>query len=105
MKKMRTRISALNKDTVEVKMCANQWDAIEPWAVPARARQRYMSAFLNENQPNSDSPQRQECRKKFLAFLNHHQPQHRPPESDRYRMVRVAVDAWEFSRLNTGNLE
>lgn len=104
MKKMRLRISALNKDTVEVKMCANQWDTIEPWAVPAKARQRYISAFLNENKPNSDSPQRQECRKKFLAYLINHQPQDRTPDPDRYRMVRVAVDAWRFSRLNTANV-
>jgi len=50
MKLYRKRVSRLNKalDTVEIKMCANNWDQIEPSKIPGRAMQKYTKAFLNE---------------------------------------------------------
>lgn len=50
MKLYRKRVSRLNKalDTVEIKMCAKNWDQIEPSRVPGRAMQKYSKAFLNE---------------------------------------------------------
>jgi len=40
----------LNKriDTVEVKMCAGDWEEIKPPTVPGRALDKYRAAFLNE---------------------------------------------------------
>jgi len=34
-------------NTVETKMCANEWDAIEPGKVPAKAMKTYRRAFMN----------------------------------------------------------
>lgn len=50
MRLYRKRVAALNRaiNTVEIKMCAKQWDAIEPAKVPARAVKKYTKAFLNE---------------------------------------------------------
>ena len=50
MKLYRKRVSALNKaiNTVEIKMCANTWDTIDPSIVPGRAVKKYTKAFLNE---------------------------------------------------------
>ena len=50
LKLYRKRVSRLNKaiKTVEIKMCANEWDEIDPARVPARAMQKYSKAFLNE---------------------------------------------------------
>ena len=50
MKLYRKRVAAVNKflQTVEVLMCSNQWDKIEPTCVPGRAAKNYVKAFLNE---------------------------------------------------------
>jgi hypothetical protein len=50
MKQYRKRLAALNKaiKTVEIKMCANDWETIEPAKVPGRAIKKYTKAFLNE---------------------------------------------------------
>ena len=50
MKMYRKRVSALNKviNTVEIKMCADDWGTIEPAKVPGRAMKKYAKAFLNE---------------------------------------------------------
>lgn len=50
MRLYRKRVAALNRaiNTVEIKMCARQWDAIEPAKVPGRAMKKYTKAFLNE---------------------------------------------------------
>lgn len=51
MKIYRKRLSRLNRaiDTVEIKMCANNWDMIDPNKVPAKAMKKYTRAFLNLN--------------------------------------------------------
>jgi hypothetical protein len=60
MKLYRKRLAHLNKaiDTVEIKMCANQWDLIDPNKVPANAMHKYEKAFLNMNLPrvNTNKP-------------------------------------------------
>lgn len=50
MRQYRKRVSALNKaiKTVEIQMCANEWQSIEPARVPGRASKKYTKAFLNE---------------------------------------------------------
>ncbi len=50
MKLYRKRVSAVNKflQTVEVQMCANNWDEIVPGSVPGRAVRKYVKALLNE---------------------------------------------------------
>jgi hypothetical protein len=50
MRQYRKRVSALNKaiKTVEIQMCANEWQSIEPARVPGRAVKKYTKAFLNE---------------------------------------------------------
>jgi hypothetical protein len=50
MKHYRKRVSALNKflQTVEVKMCAGDWEEIVPGNVPGRSMKKYVKAFLNE---------------------------------------------------------
>jgi len=50
MKLYRKRVSAVNKflQTVEVQMCANDWEEIVPGSVPGRAVKKYVKAFLNE---------------------------------------------------------
>lgn len=49
----RKMLSKLNKriDTVEVKMCAGDWEEIKPAVVPGRALDKYRAAFLNEVAP------------------------------------------------------
>lgn len=49
----RKMLSNLNKriDTVEVKMCAGDWEEIKPPTVPGRALDKYRAAFLNEVAP------------------------------------------------------
>ena len=51
MKVYRKRVSRLNKviDTVEIKMCAGSWAAIDPAKVPSRALKNYTKALLNES--------------------------------------------------------
>lgn len=50
MKLYRKRVSAVNKflQTVEVQMCAKDWEEIVPGSVPGRAVKKYVKAFLNE---------------------------------------------------------
>jgi hypothetical protein len=50
MKHYRKRVSAVNKflQTVEVQMCAKDWEEIVPGSVPGRAVKKYVKAFLNE---------------------------------------------------------
>jgi hypothetical protein len=50
MKLYRKRVSAVNKflQTVEVQMCAKDWEEIVPGSVPGRAAKKYVKAFLNE---------------------------------------------------------
>jgi len=50
MKLYRKKVAAVNKflQTVEVKMCAGDWEEIEPGTVPGRAVKKYVKAFLNE---------------------------------------------------------
>jgi len=77
MKIYRQRVSALNKalNTVEIKMCANQWDSIVPSEVPLGASKKYKKAFLNENlrenylrHPNDIA--RLECRDRFINGIS-----------------------------------
>jgi len=50
MKIYRKRVAAVNRflQTVEVKMCAGDWEEIAPGTVPGRAVKKYVKAFLNE---------------------------------------------------------
>ena len=83
MKLYRKRVAAVNKflQTVEVLMCANDWNKIEPGCVPGRAAKNYVKAFLNEyvsplkNKKKAapklrhpDDPVRMECRKNFEVY-------------------------------------
>ena len=75
MKHYRQRISRLNKylNTVEVKMCANDWETIDPAKVPYNAIRKYRKAFLNEGKvPNDlrypDSEARMFCRQRFQDY-------------------------------------
>ena len=83
MKLYRKRVAAVNKflQTVEVLMCSNQWDKIEPACVPGRAAKNYVKAFLNEyvspmkkkkkataKLRHPDDALRMECRKNFQVY-------------------------------------
>jgi hypothetical protein len=83
MKLYRKRVAAVNKflQTVEVLMCSNEWDKIEPGCVPGRAAKNYVKAFLNEyvspmkkkkkaaaKLRHPDDPLRMECRKNFQVY-------------------------------------
>lgn len=76
MKTYRKKISALNKylDTVEIKMCAKTWSAIEPSVVPGRASKKYVKAFLNESLSRKGGlrhpadPDRMDCRQHFIDY-------------------------------------
>jgi Domain of unknown function (DUF2828) len=81
MRAYRSAVANLNAklNTVEIKMCGDQWDTIEPAKVPGRAGKLYNRAFLNlpstynsKHTPAStaefrhpDNPKRMECRKQF----------------------------------------
>lgn len=80
MKHYRKRVSAANKflQTVEVQMCANDWEEIVPGSVPGRAVKKYVKAFLNEKGTTKkgervprdvlrhpDDPVRMACREHF----------------------------------------
>lgn len=83
MKYYRKRVSRLNKalNTVEIKMCANNWNQIDPKIVPARAMKKYTRAFLNEAGTRRkgervrtglrypDNIDRMECREAFQAYF------------------------------------
>ena len=69
----RKRVSALNRylNTVEIAMCGDDWDKIEPGKVPGRAVQKYNKAFLNEVVGHGhalrhpDDEKRMACREHF----------------------------------------
>jgi hypothetical protein len=69
----RKRVSALNRylNTVEIAMCGDDWDKIEPGKVPGRAVQKYNKAFLNETLGHGhelrhpDEEKRMACREHF----------------------------------------
>jgi hypothetical protein len=73
--KYRKGIATLNKHlkTVEIAMCGNNFQSIEPASVPGRALQKYSKAFLNEpstftkatNPRPSTDPDRIQCAEKF----------------------------------------
>jgi hypothetical protein len=78
----RKRLSKLNRflGTVEIKECANDWEEIDPKAVPARAREIKKAAYLNEKVRKEgarvpvelrkpDDPARMACREHFQAFF------------------------------------
>jgi hypothetical protein len=77
--KYRKGISYLNKHlkTVEIAMCGNNFESIEPSSVPGRALQKYTKAFLNQpstfvkliNPRPSDDPDRIQCAEKFAEHF------------------------------------
>jgi hypothetical protein len=83
MKKYRQMVAKLNKrlQTVEIKMCENEWDTIEPAKVPGRAGKLYNRVFLNlpttyKNKEakstaafRSEDPKRIVCREHFLEHI------------------------------------
>jgi hypothetical protein len=85
MKLYRKRVSAVNKflQTVEVQMCANDWEEIVPGSVPGRAVKKYVKAFLNEKGTtlkgqqapkgvlrHPDDPVRMACREHFQEHFS-----------------------------------
>ena len=85
MKHYRKRVSAVNKflQTVEVQMCANDWEEIVPGSVPGRAVKKYVKAFLNEKGTTTkhglapkgvlrhpDDPVRMACREHFQEHFS-----------------------------------
>ena len=85
MKHYRKRVSAANKflQTVEVQMCANDWEEIVPGSVPGRAVKKYVKAFLNEKGATKkgervprgvlrhpDDPVRMACREHFQEHFS-----------------------------------
>lgn len=85
MKLYRKRVSAVNKflQTVEVQMCANDWEEIVPGSVPGRAVKKYVKAFLNEKGTtrkgehvprgvlrHPDDPVRMACRQHFQEHFS-----------------------------------
>ena len=110
MAKTRKRIAALNSLTgaVEVKMCANDWVSIEQRSVPAIARKKYESAFLNrtkEGGVRSFSEDRELCRENYIEFMHERRTWKEPIEftvaSEVYNPVRATVKYWISSSLNT----
>jgi hypothetical protein len=85
MKIYRQRVSAVNKflQTVEVQMCAKDWEEIVPGSVPGRAVKKYVKAFLNEKGTtrkgevapkgvlrHPDDPVRMACREHFQEHFS-----------------------------------
>ena len=85
MKLYRKRVSAVNKflQTVEVQMCAKDWEEIVPGSVPGRAVKKYVKAFLNEKGTtmkgqvapkgvlrHPDDPVRMACREHFQEHFS-----------------------------------
>lgn len=85
MKHYRKRVAALNKflQTVEVKMCAGDWEEIVPGNVPGRAVKKYVKAFLNEKGTTRNGekaprgilrhpcdPVRMACREHFQKYFS-----------------------------------
>ena len=86
MKYYRKRVSAVNKflQTVEVQMCAKNWEEIVPASVPGRAVKKYVKAFLNEKATTKkgerapskgtlrhpDDPLRMACRQHFQEHFS-----------------------------------
>lgn len=76
MKHYRHKISPVNTyiNTVEVKMCAKNWSAIDPSVVPGRASKKYAKAFLNQSLQNQhalrypDDTDRMDCRQHFIEY-------------------------------------
>lgn len=74
MKTYRKRLARLNKalDTVEIKMCAKNWQTIDPKKVPGRALHKYTQAFLNEKNHAPrypDNVDRLVCRASFQEYF------------------------------------
>jgi hypothetical protein len=83
MKLYRKRVSRLNRaiDTVEIKMCANEWKRIEPSKVPGKAMEKYANALLNEKKTkmrggtyspvlrHPNSADRMLCRQSFQTYF------------------------------------
>lgn len=83
-KAYRQRVSKLNKylQTTEIKMCAGDWEEIEPAKVPGRCLGKHVKAFLNEKagtkkdehmEPGQlrhpDDPIRMKCRENFQTHF------------------------------------
>ena len=96
MKLYRKRVARLNKylNPVEVNMCANKWDQIEPNKVPHKAMSKYRKAFLNEmvdkeglRHPNLEV--RMACRQHFQEHVS--KPTVNLNTDTRYDLVRERV--------------
>ena len=85
MKLYRKKVAAVNRflQTVEVKMCAGDWEEIVPGTVPGRAVKKYVKAFLNEKGTTKkgehvpkgvlrhpDEPVRMACREHFQEHFS-----------------------------------
>jgi len=85
MKLYRKRVAAVNRflQTVEIKMCAGDWEEIVPDTVPGRAVKKYVKAFLNEKGTtrkgeaaprgvprHPDDPVRMACREHFQEHFS-----------------------------------
>ena len=85
MKLYRKKVAAVNRflQTVEIKMCAGDWEEIVPGTVPGRAVKKYVKAFLNEKGTTTkggkaphgvlrhpDDPVRMACREHFQEHFS-----------------------------------
>lgn len=63
----RRLVSSLNKalHTIEVKMCANEWDTIAFGSVPSLAMMKYRKAFLNEKVKTVPTAEQQDTGNRF----------------------------------------
>ena len=67
---------AKSLDVVEVKMCAGEFSAIRPGAVPAKCLKNHRAAFMNEvatgkrkGEARSEDADRVACKDNFLSFI------------------------------------
>jgi hypothetical protein len=116
MKLYRKRLARLNRaiNTVEINMCANKWDLIDPAKVPVRAMNKYSKAFLNETNTkrngeyyvkgprHPDSLVRNLCRENFQEYFINKPEKNLPPKSNNesYASVRCAVKAFFLATRN-----
>lgn len=97
MRLYRKRVASLNKalNTVEIKMCANDWANIYPSRVPVVALKKYKNAFLNQR-ANGILRQglegRMACRKNFRVNFSDTPRIHYT--EGRYDLVRNRVRAF-----------
>ena len=111
----RRTCATLNRalNTTEVKMCANQWDTINPTQVPAVLMKNCKLAFKNKTQikvhnqvirsfPRSDNPQRVKCANNFERYFDAYESTFTPPamlDVVTYTDMRTILDSEQYSEV------